>query len=917
MKKKKDTLEVEWSESSKKREVAIKNGMRPLFIEKKEGEPNVASFTSPSPTPHALLSVSPKKSSHLCHACQLGKHVRLSFTSSDSIVTRSFEIVHSDIWTSPIASSDGFKYYVLFLDHYSHYLWIYPLRTKSEVFQKFLHFRSYVNNQFKCDIAAFQCDHGGEFDNTNLLNLFAQNGIQVRFSCPKTSQQNGKSERMIRTINNVIRTLLFQAHLPPTFWVEALHMAAYLLNLLPSSAIQNEIPCTKLFNKQPDYSRLRIFGCLCYPHLHSPHKLAPRATPCIFLGYPAYHRGYRCLDLSTNKIIISRHVTFDELQFPYGSITPLQPTSYTFLDPTPSLIHQHIIHNTTQHPTTPHAPITPMVQYNPTPSPMHSVTPPSAHADTPPHHNTSQSTTQPNFSHTTPTSATTHTIPNPPTRTHLMSPSVALSDPNWRDAMYDEYNALIKNSTSVLVPKPPNVNVVRSMWLFRHKYHADGSLSRYKARLVANGRSQQFGVDCDDTFSHVVKPATIRTVMRTGLVSRRVIVTRPCSYINMVLRHVIISKEICFGAFGKANMDNCNPTRMSVDTESKLGSDRDPISDPTLYRSLAGGLQRFTSGYCVFLGDNLLSLSAKRQHTLYRSSAEAEYRGVANVVVETAWLHNLLKELHTPLLSATLFYCDNVRVLHVPSCYQYADIFTKELRPALFEEFLPDDAKEYILRIMEEECVVIPWKKGDVMLVNNMMVLHARKPLLKPPRKAIQVTESWLDSLLHRSGAVLFRGFNVFSASKFNDVVESSGYEDFSYGVGGAGSRTKVMGRVYTANEAPLIRAPIFPSKLFFFCEVEPGSGGETCIALSQFMRSDDPSSPVGRSWKETFMTDDKNIAEERAAKLGMRLEWMDGAVRITIGPKPGIKYDEARKRKIWFNECGALQWIRASDVLM
>ena len=155
---------------------------------------------------------------------------------------------------------------MLFLDHYSHYLWIYPLRTKSEVFQKFLNFRSYVNNRFKCDIAAFQSDHGGEFDNINLLNLFAQNGIQVRFSCPKTSQQNGKSERMIRTINNVIRTLLFQAHLPPTFWVEALHMAAYLLNLLPSSAIQNEIPCTKLFNKQPDYSHLHIFGCLCYPH---------------------------------------------------------------------------------------------------------------------------------------------------------------------------------------------------------------------------------------------------------------------------------------------------------------------------------------------------------------------------------------------------------------------------------------------------------------------------------------------------------------------------------------------------------------------------------------------------------------------------------------------------------------------------
>ncbi|GKD06987.1 ribonuclease H-like domain-containing protein [Tanacetum coccineum] len=67
--------------------------------------------TLPSPTPHDLLFVSPKKSSHLCHACQLGKHVRLLFASSESIVTRSFEIVNSDIWTSPIISSGGFKYY--------------------------------------------------------------------------------------------------------------------------------------------------------------------------------------------------------------------------------------------------------------------------------------------------------------------------------------------------------------------------------------------------------------------------------------------------------------------------------------------------------------------------------------------------------------------------------------------------------------------------------------------------------------------------------------------------------------------------------------------------------------------------------------------------------------------------------------
>lgn len=176
----------------------------------------------------------------------------------------------------------------------------------------------------------FQCDNGCEFANSSFQRHFDKQGMTFRFSCPYTSQQNGKSERMIRTVNNTIRSLLFHSKLPPIFWVEALHVAVHLQNILPSSSINNQTSFYLLFNKRPTYDHLRSFGCLCYPNLNNAtiHKLSPRSSQCIFLGYPTQHRGYRCFDLNTKRIIISRHVIFDETKFP--SVDPQPPNSSSY-----------------------------------------------------------------------------------------------------------------------------------------------------------------------------------------------------------------------------------------------------------------------------------------------------------------------------------------------------------------------------------------------------------------------------------------------------------------------------------------------------------------------------------------------------------------------------------------------------------
>lgn len=149
-----------------------------------------------------------------------------------------FQIIHCDIWTSPIVSFTGYKYYLVLIDDYSHYTLTFPLHHKSDATATIQHFYAHVLNQFHLSMQCIQCDNGREFVNTTLRSFLLDRGIAFRLSCPYTSSQNGKPERPIRTVNDIIRTILLQAHMPPEYWVEALHTTTYLLNRRPSEPIQ-------------------------------------------------------------------------------------------------------------------------------------------------------------------------------------------------------------------------------------------------------------------------------------------------------------------------------------------------------------------------------------------------------------------------------------------------------------------------------------------------------------------------------------------------------------------------------------------------------------------------------------------------------------------------------------------------------
>ena len=194
---------------------------------------------------HSIISLLNKKgqlyltsllpSRKLCDTCQLAKSHRLPYSHNEHRSSNVLDLIHCDIWgPSPVKSNLGFVYYVLFIDDYSRFIWLYPLKLKSDFYDTFIQFQNFVENQYSTRIKIFQSDGGAEFTSNCFKAHIRTFGIHHQLSCPYTPAQNDCVERKHCHVTETGLAMLFHSHTSPRFWVDAFSIATYIINRLPT-----------------------------------------------------------------------------------------------------------------------------------------------------------------------------------------------------------------------------------------------------------------------------------------------------------------------------------------------------------------------------------------------------------------------------------------------------------------------------------------------------------------------------------------------------------------------------------------------------------------------------------------------------------------------------------------------------------
>ncbi|MCO5587128.1 hypothetical protein L7F22_041075 [Adiantum nelumboides] len=238
----------------------------------------------------SLLEMPPR---HVCEGCVLGKMHRFAFSQDGSVrATRKLQLVHNDV-CGPMRtpSVENNLYFVTFIDDFSRFCWVYPLKAKSEVFAIFQHYVSMIENETDCKVQTLRTDRGGEYMSGAFKDFLGKKGIKHQCTMPYTPQQNGVAERKNRSLMEMARCMLKAKSLPHKLWMEAVACAAHVLNRCPTRALNTITP---------------------YESCYVGSLMIRQSNKCIFVGYSSGSKGYRLYNPATNKIFESRDVIFAE-----------------------------------------------------------------------------------------------------------------------------------------------------------------------------------------------------------------------------------------------------------------------------------------------------------------------------------------------------------------------------------------------------------------------------------------------------------------------------------------------------------------------------------------------------------------------------------------------------------------------------
>lgn len=418
-----------------------------------------------------------------CNGCALGKQHKSSFASSDNNRKKEKgELLHVDL-AGPMESESigNSKYFLLIKDDATRYSFVAFLRLKSELPRKMEEILIKIQAS-KIKIRSIRSDNGMEFMSEDFKKILQKFSIHHETSSPYCPQQNGFIERHIRTIKETSLCFLYDANVPKKFWAEATNCAVFVRNCTPVHDLGWKSPYEMWFGKSPKYSMFKRFGCVVYNLTPKSHRsnLEPKSKKAAFVGYSPENYSFRIWDGHCVKI--AHDLKFDE-QNDYFSNTDNNNLPASFVQipgPLPSVLESErqqlaVISESTSC-SDPNACRRPIER---DPYPLRSRV----------------------------TSQVFVSIDEP------FSYDEAMECPNkeqWKIAIDEEIAAHEENKTWTIVSRTAEMKPITCKWLFKQKFNANGSLDRYKARLVVRGFSQRPGLDYQETFAPVIRFDSLR-----------------------------------------------------------------------------------------------------------------------------------------------------------------------------------------------------------------------------------------------------------------------------------------------------------------------------------------------------------------------------------------------------------------------